>query len=233
LPVIVPPTVNALPADKLIVPSVELIVPLELEIKSPVLVEDVNDTFIPALMAALIDRLRPANTVTVPSAELTAAEIVMSPVAPVDVKLTLPNPPADTAPLTPNVAELAEVAKLILPAVVVVIPLVVRLPVPAVKLKFTPVNAAFTSVDVVLLVIVYVVNPIPALKLIACTVLTFAVTVKFVIVPVPLPCNKSTSSFPLAESVNAEAVPLYAINICEVPLPPMFPLAAVKLTCPP
>jgi hypothetical protein len=78
----------------------------------------------------------------------------MSPVAPVDVRLTLPGPPAVTAPVTPNVDELAEATKLILPVVVVVIPLVVRLPVAAVKLKFTPVNAAFTSVDVVLLVIV-------------------------------------------------------------------------------
>ena len=41
-------------------------------------------------------------------------------------------------------------------------------------------------------VTVYVVSPMPALKLIAWIVLTFAVTVRPVIVPVPLPCSKST-----------------------------------------
>ena len=153
-PVTAPPTDNALPADKFIVTSVELTVPLDVVTRSPVLVEATKDTFIPALIPALIVRPRPATKVTVPSAELTAAVIVMSPVAPVDVRLTLPGPPAVTAPVTPNVDELAEATKLILPVVVVVIPLVVRLPVAAVKLKFTPVNAAFTSVDVVLLVIV-------------------------------------------------------------------------------
>ena len=110
--------------------------------------------------------------------------------APADVKLTFPDD--DITPLTVNVDELAKLARAMLPLPVVVMPLLVKAPVAAVKLKFTAPNAAFTSVDVVLLVIVYVVNPIPAAKLIACVVLTAAVTVKLVIVPAALPCNRST-----------------------------------------
>jgi len=172
----------------------------------------------------------PELIVTVPNAELTAAPSVISLVAPVDIMLTLPNPPAVIAPLTPIVPAAAKVMP---PVVAVTIPLVVKLPVACVKLKFTPVNAAFTSVDVVLLVIVYVVNPMPALKLIACTVLTLAVTFKLVIVPVPLPCNRSTSSLTPALSVKVDAAPLYAINICVAPAPPILPKGADKLTCPP
>ena len=120
----------------------------------PDVVCEVIDTFIPAVTLALTITLRPANNVTPPSAELTAAEIVMSPVAPTDVKFTLPNPPALTAPLTIRVDDVACVAKVILPVPVVVIPLVVKLPVTAVKLKFTPVSVAATSVEVTLFVIV-------------------------------------------------------------------------------
>ena len=122
-----------------------------------------------ALIKALAPRLTlpPAVTVIDPDAVVTVEPIVILPV-------------------------LAKVAKLMLPVPVVVIPLVVKLPVPAVKLKFTALKTAFTLKDVTLLVIVYVVNPIPAAKLIACVVLTAAVTVKPVIVPAALPCNKST-----------------------------------------
>lgn len=156
LPVMAAPTTKALPATRVIVPKVEVIVPLPLLIKSALVTDAVavRDIFIPALIAALIDKLRPDNKVTVPNAELTAAPMVMSPTAPTDVKLTLPNPAALTAPVTPNVDEVAAVAKVILPVPVVVTPLVVKLPVWAVNWKFTPVNAAATSVDVKLLVIV-------------------------------------------------------------------------------
>ena len=154
LPRIVPPTVNVLPAVKPMVPKVDVTVPLPLLIKSPEVVCAVKDTFIPALIAALMLKLRPANKVTVPRDELIADEIVMSPTAPVEVKLTLPKPPALMAPLTAKVDDVADVTKVMLPVVLVVMPLVVKLPVAAVKLKLTPVNTAATSVDVVLLVIV-------------------------------------------------------------------------------
>jgi len=92
LALIVPPTITVLPACKTIVPSVDVIVPLELVIKSALVtpVAAVKDTFIPAEIAALMLKLRPDDIVTVPNAELTAAEMVMSPTAPVVVKLTLP-----------------------------------------------------------------------------------------------------------------------------------------------
>jgi hypothetical protein len=81
-PVTFAPMVNALPAVKVMVPSVELIVPLDVVIKSPVLNEDASDTFIPALIAALIMSPRPEVIVIVPKAELIAAPTVISLVDP-------------------------------------------------------------------------------------------------------------------------------------------------------
>ena len=176
------------PELNVIVPSVELIVPPDVVIKSPVVVCDVKDTFNPALMAALTVRLRPANNVTAPRAELTAAEIVMSPAAPVDVKLTLPATAA-TAPLTPNVDDVAEANNVMLAVPVVVTPLVVKLPVASVKLKFTPVKAALTLVDGALLVTVYAVSPRALSKPMPCVVLILAVTVRFARLPPP-PCAR-------------------------------------------
>lgn len=166
---------------------------------------DVIKIFIPAVIIALISTLRPDNNVTLPIAELTAAEIVMSPAAPADVKLTLPYPPADSAPLTPIVP--ADAANVMLPVVMVVMPLVVKLPVAAVKLKFTPMNAAFTSVDVTLLTIAYVVSPSPPSKAMLCVVLTLAVTVKFARFPLPA-WARYTSSVPKELSANEDAAPL-------------------------
>ena len=120
----------------------------------PDVVVELIPIFIPAKIVELMITLRPAVIVILPNAELTAAEIVRSPVVPVDVKTTLPNPAALTAPVTPSVDDVAPAIKLMLPVPVVVIPLVVKLPVAAVKLKLTPVNAAYTSVDVTLFVIV-------------------------------------------------------------------------------
>ena len=122
----------------------------------PDVVVELTVIFIPAVIVELMLTLRPAVILTVPSAELSGdeAEIVKSPVAPVDVKLTLPYPPALTAPLTIKVAGDAWAASVILPVPVVVTPLVVKLPVTALNVKLTPVNAAYTSVDGLLFVIV-------------------------------------------------------------------------------
>jgi hypothetical protein len=73
----------------------------------PDVVVELIPIFIPARIVELIITLRPAVIVMPPSAELTAAEIVKSPVVPEDVNVTLPYPPALTAPLIPNVAEVA------------------------------------------------------------------------------------------------------------------------------
>jgi hypothetical protein len=225
------PKITCRPELKVIVPETALTV--DVMVMSPVLVAEVRDMLPPpVLIPPLIVNARPELIVIVPKAELIGAPIVISLVAPTEVMLTFPNPPAAIAPLPPMVP--ADAAKVILPAVFVVIPSVVIFPVLAVNEKLTPVNTTLLrSVVNTPGAIVYAVNPIPALKLIACTVLTFAVTVKPVIVPVPLPCNKSTSSFTAALSVKVDAIPLYAINICDVPLPPMFPEDADKLTCPP
>lgn len=89
-PVTFAPMVNALPALKVMVPSVELIVPPDVVIKSPVLNEDASDTLIPALIGALIISPRPELIVTVPNAELIAASTVISLVAPTAVWMHKP-----------------------------------------------------------------------------------------------------------------------------------------------
>jgi hypothetical protein len=138
-PVTFAPTVNARPADNTIVPNVELIVPFEVVIKSPVAVVAVTDIFIPAVNDPFKVIPRTDAIVIVPRLELIALLIVISPVTRVFVVIdTLPNPPALTAPLTVIVPP--EANKIIFPVVFVVIPSVVMFPLPAVKLKFTPVN---------------------------------------------------------------------------------------------
>ena len=94
--------------------------------------------------------VRPAKKVTVPKDELTAAEIVISPVAPTDVKDTLPKPPAVMTPLTVMVEGLACAAKVTEPVVVVTIPAAptIMLPVAAVKDRLMPVKAAVIVVSV-------------------------------------------------------------------------------------
>ena len=61
-------------------------------------------------------------------------------------------------------------------------------------------------------------------------VLTRAVTVKLVTVPVP---NKFTRSVVKAFSVRLDAVPLKVISICPSPAAPMAAAEAIKLTVPP
>ena len=87
---------------------------------------------------------------------------------------------------------------------------------------------AFKSMDVTLLVTVYVVNPIPALKLIVCTVLTFAVTVNEESMPELAPCTRLISSLIPALRVNVVFAPLIPIYDCPVPLAPILPVKAVK-----
>jgi len=97
---------------------------------------------------------------------LTAVPLIAPLISALAPKLTLPpaftviGPKTDVTvePIT-ILAAGAKATKEMPPMPVVVMPLVVKLPVPAVKVKLTPVNAAFTSVDVTLLVIAYVVSP--------------------------------------------------------------------------
>jgi hypothetical protein len=192
------------PAFKVIVPPVEWTVPLML--MSPTLVLAVMPMFPDVVIPAAIVAVLPAVNAIAPDVEFNAALIVSSLLAPVEVKVKVPAPPAVTALLTVN--EPAEAIKEMFPEVVVVTPLLtVKLPLAAVKLKFILVTAAFTSVDNTPLVIVYVVSPSPTEKAMLCTVLTCAVTVKVVRVALPT-LNKSTSSAPKAFSVKAEPMPV-------------------------
>ena len=164
-------------------------VPPELVIEPAV---DVMLTDDPPVLRALAPKttLKPPVSVIVPLVLLTVEEIVRLLLAPTEEIFMVPAPPAVTA--LEIVVDPKEAANTIFPEVLVLTPLLtVRLPVAAVKLKFMALNAALTSVDVVLFVIVYVVNPSPAPKLMAWVVFTRAVTVKPLNVAEP-PCKRLT-----------------------------------------
>ena len=157
-PPVILPLINALaprltlrPALTVIAPNVEVTVPLI--VTSPIEVLDVIPIFpiVVMLMPVASVRLRPELKVIVPDVVLTAALMVKSLPAPFEDKLIVPLVAAVTALLTINDPAMAD--KEIFPKIFVVMPLVVRFPVAAVKVKFMPLNTAFTSVDVNPLVI--------------------------------------------------------------------------------
>jgi hypothetical protein len=130
----------------------------------------------------------PPFNVIVPYPLLTVELMVKVPLAPPAVMLTAPAPPAVTGAVILTAP--ADAFKVIFPDVLVLTPLLtVKVPAVSVKLKLIPLNTAFTSVEVaLLLVIVYVVIPSPLSKLMVCVVLSSAVTVKFARVAKP-PCK--------------------------------------------
>jgi hypothetical protein len=130
--------------------------------------------------------LTPPLKVIVPYPLLTVEVMVKVPLAPLAVMLTVPAPATITGAVMFTAP--ADAFKVIFPEVLALTPLLtVKVPVLSVKLKLMPLNRASTSVEVgLLLVILYVVIPSPLSKLMACVVLSSAVTVKFARVAEPL-----------------------------------------------
>ena len=123
-------TVTLLPELSVTVPPVEVTV--DDIVISPAAVAEVTDILPDVLKAELVFMitLLPEISVTVPLVEPTVDDIVMSFEAPVEVIATVPEPPAETAPVT--VTEPKEATKAMLPDVVVAIPDVANAPVAAV-----------------------------------------------------------------------------------------------------